>query len=252
MRQVIALVQDGHVQYGLVEDDRGELVQFAEVLLPDKFGLTDAAMLGVNLINTLGLEGKAGKALIDKFVASVPVESAQRVVEQAPELPPATGKQRKTQAQRTARQALVDKGMTIRGTPRKRAAPKPNRPRTERYISLDEVVAVINRHGEGISASAIADELEPGISRLPRANNWAVHAVENRITVAKDRWAKRREPMPFRMVYRGNVRFLYPLRAEQPLQAELPSEEQPTTAEEPPTAPQPETPASPQPQPGWT
>lgn len=60
MRQVVSLVKDGQVQFALVDDGNGELIEFAQVLLPhpERFGIHEAALLGTNLIGAIGLDGK--------------------------------------------------------------------------------------------------------------------------------------------------------------------------------------------------
>ena len=60
MRQVVSLVKDDQVHYGLIDDVDGTLVPFAQILLPDPdgFGLHEAAVLGTNLIEAIGFNGR--------------------------------------------------------------------------------------------------------------------------------------------------------------------------------------------------
>lgn len=63
MRQVVSLVKDDQVHYAVVDDDAGEMIPFAQILLPepDRFGLHEAAVLGTNLIDAIGLNGRRSK-----------------------------------------------------------------------------------------------------------------------------------------------------------------------------------------------
>lgn len=60
MRQVVSLIKDDQVHYAVVDDDAGEMIPFASIMLPDpdRFGLHEAALLGTNLIDAIGLNGK--------------------------------------------------------------------------------------------------------------------------------------------------------------------------------------------------
>jgi hypothetical protein len=63
MRQVVSLIKDDQVHYAVVDDDAGEMIPFASIMLPDpdRFGLHEAAVLGTNLITAIGLNGRWSK-----------------------------------------------------------------------------------------------------------------------------------------------------------------------------------------------
>lgn len=184
MRQVVCLLADEHARFALVDDDEGELVEFAQLRVPEGFGLRDAALLGTNIIASLGLDRKAGRKAIS---------------------PPPP---------RPAEPAVPKKGLTNRGTPRKRAVSK--RTDTPRYISMEEVVAVVNAHPEGIKSAEVAKIVEPG------GPKWARMAVVNRITVARERLRTHGTPMPLRTETRGRELWLLPFNQAPPLQVDLP------------------------------
>lgn len=56
MRQLVAIVKDGHVNY-IVADDDGVVDQIARIKVPDTFDVEDTVTLGFTLIDSLHLNG---------------------------------------------------------------------------------------------------------------------------------------------------------------------------------------------------
>lgn len=176
MRQVFALVTEEQVQFALLDDDEGELTQFAQIKTPIQFGLAEAALLGTNLIEALGLNSRRPKPK-PKF----PDTQAEAEA--------AVAAKRKSEAAAEA----SDSGLTQKGTPRQRARPNPKHP-IERYIPLDDVLAVIAKHPEGIAVTGIAQELMKDESEYPQVRI----SVANRVAAARDARRKSGKPLPWR------------------------------------------------------
>ena len=148
MRQVISLIKDDQVHYALVDDEDGTLVPFASIHLPDpdRFGLQEAALLGTNLIEAIGLNGKRPK---------------QRAL-------PAAGPV-------VVHEHTGDDDM--RKPPSKSRSPR-------RVIKFDDVVAIINEHPDGLTCRQIAERLWRHLDRQGDVEQWMVKGVENRINTA--------------------------------------------------------------------
>jgi hypothetical protein len=122
MKQVVSLIAGDRVQYALVDDADGSLIPFADILIPDpeRFGLHDAALLGTNLIEALGLNGHASR----------PTRSVEARNEPA---------------------ALPTAPKTAVTPQRRRRAPS--------GITMDAVLAVIDQYPDGITQQEIAEAL---------------------------------------------------------------------------------------------
>lgn len=160
MRQVVSLVKDGRVSFALVDDESGDMVMFAEVVLPnpDHFGLAEAAALGSNLIAAVGLNGhkRAGRPKA--------LPPAQPTLEEAsvipPESPPSPPRQER------------------RGVPTPAERP---------YISLEMVIDIVNRHPDGITPARIADVALGRLGWSGPKPKWARVAVTNRLLAEEAR-----------------------------------------------------------------
>ena len=169
MKQIIALVSDGKVKYALVDD--GSITEFAQVLVPDRFGITEAAALGLNLADAVGLSGPRAK------LRPAPQELAAEI-EQA-----VTAK-RKPGPQPGRSGAHVPRGTRTKAGYRAGG----------RFVSLEEVVEVVNAHPKGISIPDTARELV----RDGDEYQWIRTSVNNRLTAARES-AKHGKPMPVRI-----------------------------------------------------
>jgi len=169
MKQIIALVSDGKVKYGLVDDHDGSLTEFAQVKVPEHFGLTDAALLGTNLVAALGLNGPKPKAPKHQTGFPKPTDLAAEVEAAVQTKRKGSGKNQ------ASRGSKAKAGYTVGG----------------RYVTEAEIVAVINAHPEGISIPEIAQAVQQ-----PRDEyEWMRVSVNNRIVGMRAR-AKRGEAIP--------------------------------------------------------
>jgi hypothetical protein len=121
-------VKDDQVHYALVDSDSGDLIPFASVTLPDPdtFGLHEAAVLGTNLIATLGLERLNGHK-------PEPVEAPRR----GPGRPP--GAKNKPAA-----------------------APQVRTRKPNSDITIEQIVGIISEHPEGITGKQVAEVIAGG------------------------------------------------------------------------------------------
>lgn len=163
MRQVVSLIKDNQAHFALVDDESGDMIPFADLLIPDpdRFGLHETAVLGTNLINVLGLNGhKRPKVKIPRVGEMVPGPSPDEAIEleraEQPALPaPKPGGRRSKDGRQQARPDL----------------------RVKRFISREEVVDVINAHPEGITARQVAVIIDG----KDKPDRWVIRTVENRI-----------------------------------------------------------------------
>ena len=58
MRHIASLRDGDVVKYALVDEETGELTQFAQLQVPANFDFHQSALLGTNLASVLGLDGK--------------------------------------------------------------------------------------------------------------------------------------------------------------------------------------------------
>jgi hypothetical protein len=188
MKQLVALIKDGRVQFALFDDDTDQLVPFAEITVPfpERFGLAEAAVLGANLVEVMGLNGH---------------------VKRGP------GRPRKEQAP----QLELEEASTPEPKQRGRRNIRP-------YISSEEVVAVVNEHHAGVTIAYVSRELmERHDLDEDDAKNWLVKAVSNRVQQMETRAKEGKEPLPIRIEAQPTIRqdgtpsalvskYLYPLR----------------------------------------
>ena len=195
MRQIVSLIKDNQAHYALVDEDDGSIIPFADLLIPDpsRFGLHESAVLGTNLIQALGLNGAKRPKAAAISLANIPPTHRQPEAEpQAlPVAPPnETTRERRLRKQRETYHANKDK-------PKDKS--KSNN--AERYITIDEVVAVINQHPEGI-------RLRDVVERIWRANegqgsdepypHWYYTAVSNRLVGVRAKLHDKGVALPFR------------------------------------------------------
>ena len=158
MRHLVTYAQDGHIELAYVEDDSGELTQIGRFIWPEGYGLTEAAMLGTNLTAFLQLNGHKPRKR-----ATTPPVAVERPKPEA--LGPSTSEA----------QAVAPSGARRRGRP-----PGSQGTAGRRYISLEEIVAVIKTH-PGSRCSEIATHLSGGETVA-----WATKAVANRLQAQRD------------------------------------------------------------------
>jgi hypothetical protein len=204
MRQIIALVSDGKVKYAVADDDTGELTEFAQVLVPERFGMTEAAALGVNLQNVIGLNSR--KPL------KRPEPSQPQLM--AAEIEAAVDAKRKPGRPK----GRARSGVHLPPGTRTKAGYKSG----GRYITEDEVVAVVNAHPAGISIPDIAKEL----TRPGEEYSWVRTSVNNRITGLRAKAERGQPRVQETSVFakdRGQQRpLLLPLQPQQPQQPQQP------------------------------
>ena len=183
MRQIVSLIKDNQVHYALVDDDSGELIPFADVLLPDpdRFGLHEAAVLGTNLINTLGLNGRR------------PRKVAEVIAAETPALPAAPTETRLERRRRLDRER---KATRLKDTSKGGA---------ERYITMDEVLAVVNQYPEGITTAQIAERIWRQDGNEGTVPSWVKMAIGNRQTTTEVALKARGTPLPYRIEYRAKI-----------------------------------------------
>jgi hypothetical protein len=184
MRQLVSLVKDGRVEYAVVDSDSGEMTTFASVTLPDpdRFGIHEAAVLGTNLIEAIGLNGPRPR----KRVAAEPqLELEPFTGESSPPPRHETAREKHNRKQREAYAAR--KGGKVQS---RRSFPGRGKPSAAQYaamgrrhISDDEVMDVFGRPPRVLRQS---DRRASLLSRdgwaatsLPA---WFAKAVDNRFT----------------------------------------------------------------------
>jgi hypothetical protein len=173
MKHIASLVKDGRVAYALVDDETGQLVPFAEIVLPhpEHFGLVESALLGTNLVEVIGLNGRsAGRP--KRVTTALPPKDQPQLELDAPTPEPEPERRRPPQG-------------------RKASAPRP-------YIPVEDVLAVINRHPEGIMVAQIADELLDAQGYPDHGRQWATVAVSNRLLNVETRWKEGKAELPYR------------------------------------------------------
>lgn len=201
MRQIVSLVKDNQAHYALVDDEDGSLIPFADLLIPDpdRFGLTESALLGTNLITALGLNGTKRPRAQTISLANVP--PTHREVPDPVELPPApaheTARQRRN---RIAREAYHRKhggeASRGRGIPVDRSQTK-----AQRYVPIEEVMAIVNEHPQGIRVRDVAERIwrtTDGRGSDKDMPGWVYTAVSNRLTHARLDLRDKNIPLPFR------------------------------------------------------
>lgn len=195
MKHIASIVKDGQVSYALVDEASGTVTQFAQILVPEHFDLHSSAMLGHNLVEVIGLNGRKVRS---------PKRQTPQAVGQTSLLELDTT-QDEPEVTHSEPEPESAKGRG-RGAPgRKRAKPDPANA-VGYYISLERVVEVIDQYPEGITAKEIADRLwrldgNPG-DASPR---WVTRSVENRLSSAQANAKAGKAPLPFRVEYRTAI-----------------------------------------------
>jgi hypothetical protein len=195
MRQVVSLVAEGQVQYALVDDDSGEFTPFAIIELPhpEHFGLHEAAVLGTNLIQAIGLNGaKRPKSLAN-------VSPTQRQAPEPEALPPVRESAR-DRRNRIARESYhANKHKSDRAHRSTKDTSKGGG--AQRYVELDEVMAIVNQYPEGIRLTEVVERLwreTDGKGTDADYPGWFYTSCSNRLTAARVRLRKSGIPLPFR------------------------------------------------------
>ena len=204
MRQIVSLIKDDQAHFAYTDGD--DLVQFAQLLVPDpmRFGLHEAALVGTNLVELLGLNGhKRATVKVPPPLPSSTVRPALNpgiqpsLLDEDPDVGAVEAKRKETPRERRNRIARETYhrnkalGMTTEEAIKARSvSDKPKRGRPpggitpgRRYISWEEVAAVIERHPEGVSCSAIGRE----IMGTDEPMDWVTKHVANRIQDKRSR-----------------------------------------------------------------
>ena len=205
MKHLVSHAQDGTINLAVVDDNTGELDQIGTFIWPNGYGLTEAAVLGTNLTQFLQLNGTG---------ATTPVQATVVHQHDGPDdMRTATERDRKRRSSRESYyrkkgyskaeavalstngpqpgKAAPPPGHVLEAAPdvdaplASRQGPKPKAP-NHRYISWEEVAAVIDAHPEGISCSDIAKDI------LGYPEQWATKAV---LQPARQRSQARRLPL---------------------------------------------------------
>ena len=206
MDQIVSLVKDQQAHFAYVDHTTGQIVPFADILIPDedRFGLVEAAGLGSSLVDFLGLNGSK-RPLAHSMTVGSSLEARRRAaaIEQAENeelialnhAPPAT----------KAGPKATKEPKRSPGRPRKDGKPNVVRPelQAQAYIPGEWVLEVIAQYPEGIAAKDIGEriwrtKLNGGDADYPR---WITRTVENRITGWSTEHNRRGTPLPFAIQY---------------------------------------------------
>jgi hypothetical protein len=189
VRHIASIVKDGAVQYALVDEDTGEMTQFAHILVPDHFGLEQSALLGSNLVQAIGLNGrghKRGGALRHPDPMSPQLEL---------DTPPAPAPKKKGKGGRP-------KGGNLPG---------------RYYVSVDDIGAVLREHDPDRHGMQIGD-IATHVARAPEHKPWVIKSISNRVTNEKGKLRDgRATPFRFRTVRDGKVDRLFLSLAPDPV-----------------------------------
>jgi hypothetical protein len=192
MRQVVSMVKDGRVQYALVDDETGEMTEFAQILVPDDFGLHESAHLGTNLISAIGLNGKSSKTGPGRR-AIPPADQPALLFDTPHELP--------APSQTDSKPKPKAKALSKHTYPSGRAKPDPAN-KVGRKITGDEVLAIVDRYPDGLTSRDIAARIwRQDTGRDEKAPHWMVRSVENRLNYHEERRTKYGDPLPYRPRY---------------------------------------------------
>ena len=197
MRQIVSLIKDNQAHFALVDDESGDMIPFADLLIPDpeRFGLHESAVLGTNLISALGLNGsKRPKAHIPRVGDIVPGLGPDQEVETAA-LPPAKHETAKQRRNRLAREKYE------RDKQKAQRRPDTSKGGAQRYVSIDEILAVVANYPEGIRVRDLAERLwrqTDGKGTDTEYPGWFYTAISNRFTKARLDLKDKGIPLPFR------------------------------------------------------
>lgn len=204
MRQVVSMVKDGRVQYALVDEETDELTEFAQILVPEHFGLSETAHLGLNLIEAIGLNGRVRKGGAGR--KALPPRDQPSLLDERQhepaELPPADEDDRQRR-NRLARERYHDekRQREVKRYPSGRALPDPKN-KVERYVSLEEVLDVVDQYPDGLRTIHIAERIwraAEGAGSDTPAPKWVLRSVENRLSMCKMQHRDKGTPLPFHM-----------------------------------------------------
>jgi hypothetical protein len=209
VRQIVSLIKDNQAHYALVDEDDGSLVPFADLLIPDpdRFGLHESAVLGTNLINALGLNGSKRPKAAEVSLAHVPPTHR----EEPAALPAGRTETPREKRNRLARekyhhQKEAYSASVARQRPPIKGSNTSGKGGAERYVTLDEVVAVVNQYPEGITTAQIAERVwrqdTGGTGDMP---DWYKMSVGNRQTSAEIAWRDKGRPLPYRIEFRAKI-----------------------------------------------
>lgn len=186
MRHIASVVVNGMAQYALVDEETGELTQFAQILVPEGWDLHSSALLGTNLVQAIGLNGKRPKGRSAKALPAGP-PSAQ--LDFGSEL------------------GAASEVHSPPSTKQKRKLPEKRDMKVQWYLPADMVWEVIRDYPDGITARQIAERIwrakGDGSEELPE---WVRRTVENRIATATADAKAGRFPLPFRVEYRPFIK----------------------------------------------
>ena len=193
MRQVVSLIKDNQAHFALVDDESGELIPFADLLIPDpdRFGLHESALLGTNLIDVLGLNGTKRPKAPTVSLANVP--PTHREVPEPEALGPVseTPYERKLRMERERKRAE-------RARKSDRPLPKAQtKGGAQWYVTPESITAIVNEYPEGIRVNAVADRIWREAGNQDDYPGWIYTAVMNRLLGFRARAKDKGIPMPF-------------------------------------------------------
>jgi hypothetical protein len=198
LKQIVSLIKDNQAHLALVDEDDGSMIPFLDLLVPDpdRFGLQEVAILGTEVIKLIGLNGsKRPKLHIPRVGDELPAATETRALE-AP-TPPVKAETARERRNRIARESYQARGG-------RSPKPKPNTKannNAQRYVSLDEVMEVVNQYPEGIRVRDLAERLwrnTDGQGSDEPHPAWFYTSVSNRLTAARARARNAGIPLPFR------------------------------------------------------
>lgn len=195
---MVNYVENGRIKLALLdpESEDEHLTQVLDMIWPEGMGIREAAVFGHNITGFLGLDapkrnGHAKRAPLppgpNLFDDGEPDEVPKELAA--------------AQARNDARNGVKpNTALRADGKPRVRAKPDPKN-RVKRYISMDEILAVVNAQPEGVTAVQIAQV----IAKAEEPERWVIRSVENRIAAAMQSDREGKKPMPFRLDYRPHI-----------------------------------------------
>jgi len=209
MRQIVSLIKDNQAHFALVDEDDGSLIPFADLLIPDPdhFGLQESALLGTNLISALGLNGTKRPKIKIPRVGDLPAAAADHADDEQLALiapPRETERERRNRIARE-RYAASKRGST--GPGRGNPGQAHGKGGATRYITVDEMVAIINQYPEGITTAQIAERIwrnEPGGGDGP-VPKWLSQSLNNRQIAAENSAKTNGTQQPYRVEYRDQI-----------------------------------------------
>jgi hypothetical protein len=196
MKHMVSLVKDGRVSYAVVDDDSGQMVPFAEVLLPfpDSFGLEEAAVLGANLADAVGLNGKRPRSRPTAI-------AVEELVLNRPDSPPSKDETKEERRRRLDRERWHQRKRDQQAATKSVEPARRGRASIRPYITAEHVYDQMRMH-PGSTATELAAYCLHAIGHHEEAEDvpkWARVMIMNRFTAARE--SVRRNPdrmLPFR------------------------------------------------------